>query len=579
MVEPAVAKRPKEGNSKTVMIESTMQAAQLGIARLLRHAASNASARIDYWQGDRLCSATHGEIAAQAARLGAALAGRRIGAGSVVATFCSASREHLEAYLGLPSEGAILHTLNIRMADEELAAIVRAIGDVAILVDAALIDRFASLLPKLEGSRLRLLVVAGAADREIEIAPMDGVELVRYEALLAECGPTMPEALRAKADPPEEHAAAICHTGGTTGMPKAVVYSHRSLWLQAMSLCTANSLALSRRDTVLPAVPLYHVNGWGLPFAAIMAGANMVLAGNSFRPDHLDQLIERCQVTLAAGVPTIWTDLLGHRGAAGKSAFASLRRVSTGGAVVPERLIRAFSDIGVEIIQAWGMTETSSMSVIGDVASLPGGGEQRPVGRITCGLELDLLSPEGRRLPHDGEAAGEILIRGPWVTQRYLGSNDRQAFHEGWLRTGDIGTIDSLGWMTLTDRMKDAVKSGGEWIPALALEDALRSLPEILDAAIIARPDPRWQERPLAVIVLREGSDLHPTALTAELAAKVPRWWVPDTWARVEALPRTNLGKPDKARLRALLAEGALAAVTLDTGSNPGRLCPAKEGR
>jgi fatty-acyl-CoA synthase len=311
---------------------------------------------------------------------------------------------------------------------------------------------------------------------------------------------------------------------------------------------------------MLPAVPFYHVNGWGLPFAAAMAGANIVLAGNSFKPQHLDMLIRECGVTLGAGVPTIWSDLIDYRETRQAPPVPALRRVATGGAVVPQRLVAGFAALGVDVIQAWGMTETSSMSVIGLARPSADGmaGGPPPVGQVVCGLELRVVEPGGGALPRDGAAVGEIQIRGPWVTMGYLGQAGDDAFDAGWLRTGDIGTIDGEGQLRLTDRLKDAVKSGGEWIPCQMLEDALRAVAGIADAAIIGRPDDRWQERPLAALVLAEGGRLDVSAIRDALRERIPAWWIPDSWALVEALPRTTLGKPDKARLRKMLADGEL---------------------
>lgn len=542
--------------------QSTMQPAQLGIARLLRHMACvTGGGRVDHWHAGRLESTTYAEIARRAFRLGRALARRGIGPGAVVATLCSATREHFECYLGIPAHGAVLHTLNIRMHDTDIAAMIRGIGDAAIVVDATFAERFAAIAPGLAGP-LGLVVVAGEGAARLAESGFHGLsaEVVDYEALLAEAGDVAPEAMLQLADPPEEAAAAVCHTGGTTGLPKAVAYSHRSLWLQATSLCTANSLGISRADTVLPAVPLYHVNGWGLPFAAAMAGAGIVLAGNSFRPDHLDGLIEGCGVTVAAGVPTIWSDLLAHRAGRGAAPFRTLRRVATGGAAVPQRLVADLAALDLEIIQAWGMTETSSMSVVGRMQPDPGPTESAAVlGQIACGLEIRVAAPGGGALPSDGTAVGEVQIRGPWVTGSYLGGVDPQAFDGDWLRTGDIGTVDAAGRLRLTDRLKDAVKSGGEWIPSQMLENVLRSLPQVADAAIIGRPDPRWQERPLAVLVVADGAAPDTRALREALRGSVPGWWIPDCWAVLDALPRTTLGKPDKARLRRMLADGELA--------------------
>lgn len=538
-------------------IESTMQTGALGVARLLRYAIANgANAPVTSLREGQRFETNQRSTAERALRLSAALRQRGIAPGDVVATFCSTGVEHWEAYLGVPTQGAILHALNMRMADDDLAMMVHKLGDRALIVEREQATRFARLAPLLKDSSLSLVVVSG----EGPVEPFDGlpVETISYESLLGEVAPPNAAALE---DPEETAAAAICHTGGTTGRPKTVVYSHRSIWLQALNLCLTNSLGLSRSDVALLAVPLYHVHGWGLPYAAVMAGSGLVLPGAALRPEVLNGLIEDCGVTIAAGVPTIWTDLIAHRERLGAGRFRSLTRLATGGAVVPQQLIDKMMALGVGLIQAWGMTETSSMSVIGHVSeaerNLPSG-QQRAVGYPLCGLEMRVVDERGVVVPNDGSTTGELQIRGACVTARYFGENSDAAFDSDWLKTGDIGYIDTLGRMTLTDRLKDAIKSGGEWIPAPVLEDALRTLPQVYDAVVIARPDVRWQERPFAVIVPEHGAVCDFEAMRAALTGLVPGWWIPDSWGSLEALPRTSLGKPDKAALKRMLAAGEL---------------------
>lgn len=531
-------------------MQSTMQESRLGLARLLRHAARVTSAtRVVAKTPDGLTQSTLGSMAARAGRLADALSRRGIGAGDRVASFASATPEHLEAYLGIPALGAVLHTLNIRLHDAQLAEMVVEAQDQAVLVDGALADRFAQLAPLLAGGPVRLVIVTGS-EAPLAFAGLE-VETIGYEALLAEGAPRLDWP-----DPDEHSAAILCYTGGTTGRPKGIAYSHRSLWLQAMSLCTANSLGIAEGEVILPAVPFYHVNGWGIPFAAMMAGAALVLPGTQFQPAVLNPLLDGQGVTLAAGVPTIWADVLGARQAQGLGAPPSLRRIATGGAPVPDGLVAAWGALGVQTQTAWGMTETSSMSAI----SQPSGQRAEP-GRLICGLEMRIATLEGELLPADGVTAGEIQIRGPWVTAGYFRRAESDGFHDGWLRTGDIGTLDGAGRVVLTDRVKDAIKSGGEWIPSLPLEAAIRSHPSVHDVAVIALPDPRWQERPLALVVAAEGFD--PEEIATHLRGLVARWWVPAHWARVAALPLTTVGKADKLAMRRMLAAGELTIETL----------------
>lgn len=530
-------------------MRSTMQEARLGVARLLRHAARVTGAAPVVAQGPEGRSrSTLGVLAARAGRLADALSRRGIDAGEVVASFASATPEHLEAYLAVPALGAVLHTLNIRLHDDQLAGMAVEAGDRAVLVDGALAPRFATLAPRLAGGPIRLVIVTGTTD-PARFPGLD-VETIGYEALLAEGEPIIDWP-----DPDENAAAILCYTGGTTGLPKGVAYSHRSLWLQAMSLCTANSLGISAREVILPAVPFYHVNGWGIPYAAMMAGAALVLPGTQFQPAVLNPLLDEEGVTLAAGVPTIWTDVLAAREAAGLPPPPHLRRLSMGGAPVPDRLVAAWGRLGVRTSTAWGMTETSSMSVIGQPSA-----QRAEPGQLVCGLELRIATLDGDPLPADGTTPGEVQIRGPWVTAGYFRRDPGDGFQDGWLRTGDIGTLDATGRLCLTDRVKDAIKSGGEWIPSLPLEEAIREHPTVRDVAVIALPDPRWQERPLALVVAGDGFD--PATLARFLEGRVAKWWVPAHWAEVAALPRTTVGKADKAAMRRMLAAGELTVRT-----------------
>lgn len=473
-------------------------------------------------------------------------------ADAVVGTLCGASDTHLEAYLGLPGSGRVLHTVNVRLHDDQIAYIIDHAGDEAIIVEAAYLDALLRVLDRCP--KLRHVIVAGGG----ELPATSGPRFHAYEDLLAasQAGGDWP-------DVDERRAAVICYTGGTTGLPKGVAYSHRSSWLQAASLCSANSLAIGSSSRVLPAVPLYHVNGWGIPYAAMMAGADMVLPSRSLQPKELLGLIDRHGPTLAAGVPTIWSDLLETLRAAGRTDVGAIRAISCGGAQVPAALAAAYAEMGVEVFQAWGMTETSSMSAI---ARLPPWAEDAAdraryrarQGRIVCGLEVRVAELGGGELARDGRTVGEIQIRGPWVTAGYLGSDDMSGFDAGWLRTGDLGTVDPDGYIALSDRAKDAIKSGGEWIPSLDLEEKILAHPAIEEVAVVAVDDPRWQERPAAVLVLKDGAGPTPDELAGWLEAQVPRWWIPKVWAVTSQLPRTSVGKIDKKVIRQMMQQDRL---------------------
>ncbi|SAK83171.1 long-chain-fatty-acid--CoA ligase [Caballeronia calidae] len=544
-------------------MKSTMQANQLGLALLLRHACRvNGRSRIVSVTADGLrVEQSFADLALRAGRLAHALDQRGFPTGTVVGTLAGASREHLEAYLGVPASGRILHTINVRLHADQQAYIAEHANDEVIMLDSQNLETFASFAHRLP--KLRLVVTVGR--RTASPAPLMPCETIDYETLIAEGAPRIDWP-----DIDENEAAIICFTGGTTGLPKGVAYSHRSIWLQAMSICTANSVGLSSNDCLLPAVPLYHVNGWGLPFAALMAGCDLILPGASMQPSALIALIEAESPTIAAGVPTIWSDVLAEMRMRGMGGLGRLKSVSCGGAQVPQRLVDDYAALGIRMVQAWGMTETSSMSAIAQTPAWASSADDRrrcasAQGRVVCGLEVRVSDLDGATLPADGVAVGEIQIRGPWVTQSYLDVEDRNHLQDGWLRTGDLGTVDADGFICLTDRLKDAIKSGGEWIPSLALENAIRTHPSVLDAAVIAVADERWQERPAAIVVLKPDETANASELRAHLLGRVAKWWIPERWAFTDAIPRTSVGKIDKKRIRQIA--GASMAWTLDSSA------------
>ena len=358
-------------------------------------------------------------------------------------------------------------------------------------------------------------------------------------------------------------AAGLCYTSGTTGHPKGVLYSHRSSVLHAMAVCLADAMAVSRDDRVLPVVPMFHANAWGMPHAAMLAGADLVLPSQFLQAEPLARLIECERVTLAGAVPTIWLDVLRYADEH-KPDLSSISRLVCGGSAVPRSLMQAFEERhGVRIVQAWGMTETSPLA---SVARPPAAaeGEQHWAYRATAGrilplVEARIVAGDGSIAPWDGETTGELEVRGPWIAAEYYKDPaGAEKFHDGWLRTGDVAAIDADGYIRITDRAKDVIKSGGEWISSVELENELMSHPDVVEAAVIAKPDERWAERPLCCVVLREGAETTAADLLEHLRGRVAKWWLPDEFAFLGEIPKTSVGKFDKKVLRASLGEDAL---------------------
>jgi fatty-acyl-CoA synthase len=498
------------------------------------------------------------ETGVRAARLAGALRGLGVTGDQRVATLMWNNAEHLEAYLAVPSMGAVLHTLNLRLDPAVIGYIAEHAGDHVVIVDASLLPLLATVLP--HAPSIRHIVISnpefqtGSARPELDFAS-DGREVHDYEELLAgqPDGFDWPEL-------DERSAAAMCYTSGTTGHPKGVVYSHRSMHLHSMAIAMGNVFGLSDQDKVLPVVPMFHANAWGLPYAAVMAGAEMLMPDRFLQPAPLAAMIEAERPTLAGAVPTIWNGLLQHVRANGGD-LSSLRLVPCGGSAVPHSLIEAYQkELGVNIVQAWGMTETSPL---GSVARPPAGLPDEEAwhyrdtqGRLICQVEGRLVGDEGTVLPNDGVAVGEVEVRGPWVTGSYYKDDDPGKFHDGWLRTGDVGNIDPLGYVTLTDRAKDVIKSGGEWISSMELENALMAHPSVSEAAVIGVPDDRWGERPLAAVVVAEDATVSADELRAFLAERVPRWQLPERWSFIAEVPKTSVGKFAKTTMREAYANG-----------------------
>jgi fatty-acyl-CoA synthase len=505
---------------------------------------------------------SYADVGERAARLANALRTLGVDGDQRVATFMWNNAEHLEAYLAVPSMGAVLHTLNLRLSPDQVGYIATHAEDYAVIVDASLIPLFASVLPLAE--TIKHVIVSGAADEAaLSALAGHGREVHSYEALLAGASDTFdwPEL-------DERSAAAMCYTSGTTGLPKGVVYSHRSTYMHSTAVCMANALAVCERDRIMPVVPQFHANAWGLPYAALMAGADLVMPDKFMTPAAVVKLIETEKVTIGAGVPTIWQGMLAHLRASGGD-ISSLRTLVCGGSALPESIMRAYADeFGLGILHAWGMTE---LSPLGSVAREPGGVTGEAVwpyrasqGRLICGVEGRLGGDDDQILPSDGKAVGELECRGPWITASYYKDKAPEKFHDGWLRTGDVGTLDAQGFLRLTDRAKDVIKSGGEWISSMELENLIMAHPSVSEAAVVGIPDEKWGERPLAaVVLLPDAAPVTPEELRAYLSERLPRWQLPERWCFIDEVPKTSVGKFKKTTLRDQYAAGALSVTTL----------------
>ena len=494
----------------------------------------------------RLDRSTYAACGARARRLAAALRRLGVAPGDRVATLCWNHAAHLEAYFGIPLAGGVIHTLNLRLPPEDLAYIINHAGDRVLIVDA-------SLLPLFE--RIKDLV---ALPHTIVVGEHGSLtpDLLDYDRLLDQADPApvdLPE-------PDERDAAAMCYTTGTTGRPKGVLYSHRALVLHSLAIALPDALDLREADTILPVVPMFHANAWGLPYTAALVGAKLVLPGPYLDPPSLVDLFQTERVTIAAGVPTIWMgllQLLDDR--PGAWDLSSLRALLVGGSAAPQAMIEAFDRRhGLQIVHAWGMTETTPAGTVSRLAPDQAGepGEERYRSRARQGRPLPFIEIRARGddglVPWDGRTMGELEVRGPWVAGAYFDAHDSadRFTDDGWFRTGDIVTIDARGSIALTDRAKDLIKSGGEWISSVALENALMGHPDVAEAAVVPTADARWGERPLAVVVVKPGRTVTADALRAFLAPAFPKWWLPEAVEFVSEIPRTSAGKFKKSALR-----------------------------
>jgi fatty-acyl-CoA synthase len=520
----------------------------LTIPALLRRAETLfAGRRIATRRPDRtIVHHTYGEIADRVRRLAVALTELGVRPGDRVATLGWNHHEHLEAYFAIPSVGAVLHTLNLRLHPDDLSYIVNDAEDRVLLLDESLLPLYQSFRDHVKIDRV--IVMAGRAPA--------GSNLLDYTDLIQRADPS-----RYAEGVTDEHlAAAMCYTSGTTGRPKGVVYSHRTTVLHAMAHGLADCIGMSEADVVMPVVPMFHVNAWGFPFSATLFGAGQVFPGPYLDAPSLLELIERERVTITAGVPTVWLALLHELDVhPGKYDVSSVRLIPVGGSAAPISMIKAFEERhGLHVLHAWGMTE---MSPLGTVCHVPSTERDAPSER-----QFKYRSKQGTPLPFveirastatgpapwDGQTMGELEVRGAWIASQYYHQPDLgdRFTEDGWFKTGDIVTIDPCGCVEITDRSKDLVKSGGEWISSVALESALMGHPAVAEAAVIAVPHPKWDERPLAVVVLKKGQQATAEELVEYLRPSFAKWWLPDAVEFIDAIPRTSAGKFRKSALR-----------------------------
>ncbi|HVE91026.1 MAG TPA: long-chain fatty acid--CoA ligase [Actinomycetota bacterium] len=497
----------------------------------------------------------YGEVYERSGRLAAALAAAGVGPGTRVGTFAWNHRRHLEAYFAVPGMGAVCHTINVRLFPEQVAWIVDHAHDEVVLLDEDLLPQWLMIANSLTAPRLYVLMGADGESRpesRLKLAEATGAEVADYEREVQAHDPVIrwPEFS-------ESRAAFMCYTSGTTGAPKGVVYSHRAMYLHTLVHGLTDVHGISEADVVLPVVPMFHANAWGVPLSATMAGAKQVLPGPAPTPADVVRLIRDEGVTIAAGVPTVW---LGVLEAAGSGGLGSLRRIACGGSGVPRSLIAAYRDrFGVTIQQGYGMTETGPLATRAHVKShlaavLDEDGVldlRATQGTLVPGLDMKVVDGSGAEVSWDGSTMGEICLRGPWIASGYYrDETGSDSFRDGWLHTGDVAVVDPEGYVRIVDRIKDLVKSGGEWISSVDLENRIMAHPKVAEAAVIGVPDPKWQERPVAIVVPRPGESPTAEEILGHLGESVAKWQLPDRVEFVEEIPKTSVGKFDKKALR-----------------------------
>ena len=494
----------------------------------------------------------YGEIVRRTRALAAALRKLGLSKGDRVATLCWNHHAHLECYFGIPAAGGVMHTLNLRLAPDEIGWIAGDAKDRFLVVDDVLLPLYRQFADKHRFEKVIVFPFSGA--------PV-AAEFADYEALLAGADADAFE----YAPHDEDDPVAMCYTSGTTGRPKGVAYSHRATILHTLVGCLADCWCLKNTDVVLPVTPMFHANSWGMPYGAVMVGAKLVFPGPHLHPDDLLDLMQQEPPTMSLGVPTIWLTLIqayerGLEQQPGRWKLPAGMRSLVGGAAVPESLIRAYAKHGIDIMQGWGMTETSPLATVSvRTAAVQASGEDERFHHAALAgtpvplVDLRIRGDDGRDAPWDGKTMGEVQVRGPFITGSYheVPVTEDKFTADGWLRTGDVATVDAEGFLRITDRTKDLIKSGGEWISSVDLENALMAHPAIAEAAVIALADEKWGERPLACVVFKPGKEAAPAALAEHLLGHgFAKWQLPDRYEVIDAIPRTSTGKFWKLKLR-----------------------------
>jgi len=491
---------------------------------------------------------TYREYGQRVRRLASALAALGVERGDRVATLAWNQHRHLEAYFGIPSIGAILHTLNLRLPPAHLTHIINHAGDKMILVDEDLLPLLESVAPDLKTVERIIVMSDGSSIPKTKLANVSS-----YEALVAASDP-----MRQWPDLDEWDPAGMCFSSATTGLPKGVTYTHRALWLHSMNWGLADIAGVSERDTMLIVVPLFHANAWGLPFAGVWMGAKQVLPGPRPDPKVFCELIQRERVTFAAGVPTVWMGVLALME---KDPYdlSSLNRIICGGSAPPRALIEAVEKrIGAQFIHAYGMTEAAPLTHVTRLKShMMDWDEDRQYavkakqGLLAPALEMRVVGFDGADVPWDDTTMGEVWLRGPWIADEYYRDpRSAETFQNGWYKSGDVATIDAEGYLRIVDRMKDVIKSGGEWISTVDLENTIMAHPKVAEAAVVGVEHPKWQERPLACIVAKPGQSVSKEEILDHLKGKFAAWWMPDDVVLIDEVPKTSVGKFDKKVLR-----------------------------
>jgi 3-(methylthio)propionyl---CoA ligase len=531
-----------------------MQQQPLLISSLLTHAARHhARAEVVSATGQ---GATHhstwAETESRARRLVRVLQGLGVGAQDRVGTLAWNDYRHLEIYYAASGMQAICHTINPRLAPDDIAYIINDAGDSVLFVDPGFAPLIGGIAAKIKDN-VRAIVMMTDAAGMVALDPPGGMRLLCYDQLMdaADDDYAWPSF-------DENTASALCYTSGTTGRPKGVLYSHRSTVIHAYAIALPDVLSLRATSRILPVVPMFHVNAWGIPYATALTGAALVLPGRHLDGASLARLLNQERVTMTCGVPTVWLGLLQHLRASG-TKLATVKRIMTGGSAAPPLLIEAFRDeFAVAVEHGWGMTELSPIGTYNAPkpaqTELAGDTAVRHMlkqGRILPGIDMKIVDGSGRELPWDGTQFGDLLVRGPWVCSGYYGEAPGSACDaDGWFATGDVATIDPDGYMEITDRSKDVIKSGGEWISSITLENIAVSHPDVAEAAVVAAIHPKWDERPLLLVVPRPGHTVDPESVMQIYQGQVPKWWLPDAVVVVPELPHTATGKLLKTELR-----------------------------